>query len=248
MNIDKNHPRVASLKLREQLVWGIKNGLTSESGLIAHGRGEAFDYLLAEKTHNFAKQAITAAACFLLLAKTPVISVNGNSAVLAPGEFINLAKLLNAKIEVNLFHFSLNRIKKIENFLKKTGKEYILNYGKSAKIVIPDIASNRRIVIGNGIGASDVVFIPLEDGDRCEALIRQDKKVIAVDLNPLSRTAKAATVTIVDNLVRSLPLLLIEVKRLRNEDKQKLNKIISEYNNRKILSEAIASIRYDINK
>lgn len=248
MNIDKNHPRFASLRLREKLVWGIKNGLTSEAGLIAHGRGEAFDYLLGEKTHNFAKEAITAAACLLLLAKRPVISVNGNSAVLASREFIKLAKLIDGKIEVNLFHFSLNRVNKIEKFLKKVSPEFILEYGKNQKIVIPEIASNRAIVIGKGIGASDAVLIPLEDGDRCEALIRQAKKVIAVDLNPQSRTAKAATVTIVDNLVRSLPLLLEEIKRLRNEDIRILNKIISKYDNQKILSEAIATIRYDINK
>jgi 4-phosphopantoate--beta-alanine ligase len=33
------------------------------------------------------------------------------------------------------------------------------------------------------------------------------KRVITIDLNPLSRTARAADVTIVDELTRALPLL-----------------------------------------
>lgn len=45
--------------------------------------------------------------------------------------------------------------------------------------------------------------MPLEDGDRCEALIQMGKQVLVVDLNPLSRTARTATVTIVDNVSRA---------------------------------------------
>ena len=56
-----------------------------------------------------------------------------------------------------------------------------------------------------GIYCADVVLIPLEDGDRAEALVKVGKKVIAIDLNPLSRTAMAAHVTIVDELTRAVP-------------------------------------------
>ena len=68
------------------------------------------------------------------------------------------------------------------------------------------------------------------------------KKVIAVDLNPLSRTAQKATITIVDNIVRTLPLMIKLYVRLKNTKKEKLEKIIREYNNQTILKEAISHI------
>ena len=48
--IHNDHPRYESLKLREKIVNAYKNGILAESGMIAHGRGEAFDYLLGEET------------------------------------------------------------------------------------------------------------------------------------------------------------------------------------------------------
>ena len=94
--IPKSHPRYKSLKTRKLLERGVRDGITSLNGLIAHGRGEAFDYLLGEKTHDFARKAIKASAAMLLLAKRPVISVNGNTAILVPKELVLLAKLLRA--------------------------------------------------------------------------------------------------------------------------------------------------------
>ena len=47
-----------------------------------------------------------------------------------------------------------------------------------------------------------MVLVPLEDGDRCEALVAMGKTVLVVDLNPLSRTARTASVTIVDEVGR----------------------------------------------
>ena len=76
--IPKSHPRAKSLLIREKLVNGFDNGLVAKEGLLAQGRGEAFDYLLGEKTGKAAKHAIKAAAAQLLLADMPVISVNGN--------------------------------------------------------------------------------------------------------------------------------------------------------------------------
>ena len=49
-NIPYNHPRAGSLHIREMLVEGLRNGIVAHEGLIAHGRGEAFDYLIGEKT------------------------------------------------------------------------------------------------------------------------------------------------------------------------------------------------------
>ena len=54
MKLPKSHPRYKSLKNRDLIVSGIRKGVTSIHGLIAHGRGEAFDYLIGEKTNKFA--------------------------------------------------------------------------------------------------------------------------------------------------------------------------------------------------
>jgi 4-phosphopantoate--beta-alanine ligase len=69
---------------------------------------------------------------------------------------------------------------------------------------IPGLPSDRAWVDENGILLADVCLIPLEDGDRTEALQRLGKRVIAIDLNPLSRTAQRADLTIVDELTRAL--------------------------------------------
>ena len=50
ISIPKDHPRAVSLRIREMLVDGLKDGLVVEEGLIAYGRGETFDYLIGEKT------------------------------------------------------------------------------------------------------------------------------------------------------------------------------------------------------
>lgn len=238
--IDSNHPRATSLKIRDQIVEGVKNGITSTHGLIAQGRGEAFDYLIGEKTQSFAQKAIDAAAMELLLAKHPVLSVNGNSAALIPKEFVELADLLNCPIEINLFHRTLKREKAIQKHLKAFGAKQILGVGDNASQIIPEIASPRKNVSSTGIAQADVVLVPLEDGDRTEALIKQGKKVITIDLNPLSRTAQAATITIVDNIVRAMPALISAVKQYQSKKLQNNN--LKNYNNQKIMNEATVFI------
>src|SRR5512135_3093112 len=120
-DIPEDHPRYRSLVTRELLVNGVKNGITSMQGLIAQGRGEAFDYLLGERTTASAAQAEKAAVAMMLLAKKPVISVNGNAAALVAGELCDLSKALNAPLEVNLFHRTEVRVAKIIALLKSKG-------------------------------------------------------------------------------------------------------------------------------
>ena len=115
MSIPKSHPRYLSLKTRDKIVSGVEKGIASIHGLIAQGRGEAFDYMLGERTNNFAEKAIESASAMLLLAKHPVISVNGNAAALVPKEIVKLANIIPAKIEVNIFHQSKEREKKSKN-------------------------------------------------------------------------------------------------------------------------------------
>ncbi|RLG84481.1 MAG: hypothetical protein DRO40_01090 [Thermoprotei archaeon] len=242
MHIPPTHPRRESLLIREKIVNGYKQGIVALEGLIAHGRGEAFDYILGEKTHKPALKAIEAAAAALLLAKYPVISVNGNTAALVAKEVVELAKLTNSKIEVNLFYRTLSREKAIADWLKKHGAEEVLGVGEDASATIPELFSERRRVSPRGILKADVVLVPLEDGDRTEALRKIGKFVIAIDINPFSRTARAANITIVDNIVRAMPLLIEYVKTLKNRDKEYLKDIVANFDNDRNLREMVELI------
>jgi 4-phosphopantoate--beta-alanine ligase len=241
--IPKSHPRYFSLVQREKLVDGFKKGIVAAEGLIAQGRGEAFDYILGEKTLKPAMEAGKAAAAFLLLAKRPVISVNGNAAALSAKEIVKLAKVVGAKIEVNLFYRTEKRKKKIKDLLILAGADNVLGAGKDASAVIPELMSERRRVDPRGILIADVVLVFLEDGDRTESLLKMGKKVIAIDLNPFSRTAQKATLTIVDNIVRAMPLLIKMSKEFKEYKEQDLKSIFKNYNNRIMLKEMVKIIR-----
>jgi 4-phosphopantoate--beta-alanine ligase len=241
MRVRKTHPRAESLQIRERLVDGFKFGLVVPDGLTAHGRGEAFDYILGERTNKFAQDAIEAAAAKMLLAGHPVISVNGNVAALVPTEIVALAKLVGAKIEVNVFHGSKKREMAIAEHLRKHGGEDILGLYNKFSTWIPEVDSNRRKVDRRGILASDVVLIPLEDGDRAYALKKLGKKIIAIDLNPMSRTAMAADITIVDNITRSLPLMVETAEALSTKSRKELRKILENFDNDANLK---SSLRY----
>jgi len=213
MEIPEGHPRRRSLEVREKLSALVEEGVVSRTGLIAQGRGEAFDYLLGERTSRPAHEAIAAAAALLLEAERPVITVNGNAAALCADGLLSLARAVPAKVEVNLFHRSPERVERVVRYLESRGGEGIL--GRNQTAVVHGIASDRAMCEPDGIFAADVVMIPLEDGDRAQALSKAGKKVIAIDLNPLSRTALAADVPIVDELSRAVPLIEAEVARLR---------------------------------
>ena len=236
-DVPESHPRYVSLKLRDTIVAGVESGVTSIHGLMAHGRGEAFDYLLGEKTQPFAIDAIRVGAATLLLAEHPVISVNGNVAALTPGELVAFSNILKAPLEVNIFHTSKAREVAIRKHLEKHGAVHVLMPTTEAQLSFID--SNRKFVHPEGIFRADVVFVPLEDGDRCEALQKMGKTVVTVDLNPMSRTAKGAGVTIVDNVVRALPLLIQEVQMLRQTSATELRGITSHYSNDKTLQTAV---------
>ena len=106
--IPPDHPRYRSLVTRELLARCAESGVVALEGLTAHGRGEAFDYLLGEKTTESALLAERTAAALLLNAQNPVISVNGNTAALAAAEIALLQKASGARVEVNLFHRTKN--------------------------------------------------------------------------------------------------------------------------------------------
>jgi 4-phosphopantoate--beta-alanine ligase len=93
-----------------------QEGILADTALIAHGRGEAFDYILGEKTSPAALEAIRTGISAMLLADNPVISVNGNTAVLTAEYIVELSHLIPAPIEINLFYRLLNGLKKWRNY------------------------------------------------------------------------------------------------------------------------------------
>lgn len=238
-----DHPRADSLRIREELVKHYTSGIVAEAGMFAHGRGEAFDYLIGERTTRNASKAIEAAAAALLTAKHPVISVNGNAAALGAKEIVRLAEVTEAKMEVNLFYRSAEREMAIKRLLEEEGARQILGVREAASAKIAEIGSERRRVDPEGILIADVVLVPLEDGDRTEALANMGKRVIAIDLNPLSRTAQLATITVVDNIVRALPTLFEVAQKLKTHpDQNKPRNILVNFSNKQNLSEAMSLI------
>jgi len=240
MDVPESHPRSRSLKERHRVVEAMKQGYLADAGLIAHGRGEAFDYLLGEKTIPEAEVAEKAGVAMLLLAERPVISVNGNTVALVAKEVVELAGILSAKIEINLFYRTVERERIIEGILADAGAGGVLGVGDNACERIPGLDSKRGKVSKEGIFAADAVLVPLEDGDRTEALVAMGKKVIAIDLNPLSRTSQKATVSVVDNVTRAIPRMIEFTKELKDSNNSEL---INNFDNKQNLTNIIKRIR-----
>ncbi len=233
--IPKDHPRRASLEVRDKLVECFREGIVAEQGLIAHGRGEAFDYLLGEKTSSVAVNAIKAAVAAMFLADNPVISVNGNLACLCSKDVVELAELTNAKLEINLFYRSEKRLKAIADLLMRHNVKEIYGIEPKRYVEIEELSSNRRIVDRDGVYSADLVLVPLEDGDRTEALVKINKRVITIDLNPLSRTAKNAHISIIDNVTRAMPLMVKFAREYNGES--------IDFDNRANLEESLKIMR-----
>jgi len=242
-DVPQSHPRHRTLVLRERLVEGFGQGVVMPQGLIAHGRGEMFDYLLGERTTKEARKASRAAAALLVMAERPVISVNGNVAVLCADDLVRLSEASGAQLEVGLFHRTDERVLKIKELLEAHGAKEVLGFLPDA--VIPGIDHARALCAKDGIFSADVVLIPLEDGDRAEALTKMGKKTIAIDLNPMSRTARSATVTIVDEVTRTVPELLKNVEDFA-EDVRPAKLALSSYDRDENLAQVMALIALNL--
>ena len=225
--------------VREHLAEMVEQGLVTPTGLISHGRGEAFDYLMGEHTIAPALEAERAAAAFLLKAKRPVVCVNGNSIALDPKGLIGLAKAVPAKMEVNIFHRTEERMKQLVDYMVSQGADGILGLNPDERI--PNLTSDRALCTKEGIFDSDVIVVPIEDGDRAEALIAMGKIVISIDLNPLSRTSKVASVPISDEITRAVENITKFVEELRGDDKQ-IEEIISNYSSVRSRRDTISCI------
>jgi len=132
-------------------------------------------------------------------------------------------------------------VSKIADLLREKGAVQVL--GERPDAAVPGLDHARALATRGGIYDADVVLIPLEDGDRCEALVAMGKKVIAIDLNPLSRTARKATVSIVDNIVRAVPLLTEQVRRFSGTAQADLEAMVRDYDNQRVLRLAVGEIQ-----
>ena len=245
IEVPESHPRYQSLLTRHRIEAGVDRGITSRQGLIAEGRGETFDYLLGERTIPAADDAARAAAALLLLAERPVLSVNGNVAALVPKETIDLAAAVSADIEVNLFNRTDDRMRAIVTHLREHGADEagVPIRGRDADARIPGLDHERSTVDADGIGAADVVVVPLEDGDRAEALAAMGKSEIVIDLNPLSRSSQSAAVPIVDNVIRAVPNIADHARALAATPRSELEAILRGFDPDDALAAAEDAIR-----
>ncbi|NTV00130.1 MAG: phosphopantothenate/pantothenate synthetase [Methanoregulaceae archaeon] len=233
--IPKDHPRFHSLKTRELLARYAAEGIVTLEGLTAHGRGEAFDYLIGEKTMESARKAAKAAAALLLSAQKPIISVNGNTAALAADQIRDLQEASGAEVEVNLFHRTEERMEKVSRHLEERGVRLLSG---EPEHILP-LLHGRGLCLREGIGSADVILVPLEDGDRVRALTALGRTVIVIDLNPLSRSAREATLTIVDELTRALPVV---TRYCREIEPNQIPSLACGFDNRLFLEDALSQI------
>jgi 4-phosphopantoate--beta-alanine ligase len=241
IEVPESHPRYQSLLTRHRIEEGVEKGITSRQGLIAEGRGETFDYLLGERTIESADAAERAAAAQLLLADHPVLSINGNVAALVPGESIELAEAVGADLEVNLFNRTEERMRAIVEHLEDHGAEDVKGLAADARI--PGLEHERSKVDADGIYDADVVLVPLEDGDRAEALGEMDKIEIVIDLNPKSRSAQVAAIPIIDNIIRAVPNITEHARELADASEEELRAILDEFDREWALEDAERTIR-----
>ena len=116
--VDPSHPRYESLMIRKKVADAGVKGMLADSAMIAHGRGEAFDYLLGEQTIPSAEEATREAAARLVRAKNPVLSLNGNAIALAGQEFLTIASQLDCPVEINIFYRTPERMGALIGHLK----------------------------------------------------------------------------------------------------------------------------------
>jgi 4-phosphopantoate--beta-alanine ligase len=203
--VDPEHPRYQSLMIRKKIAEAGVKGMLADSAMIAHGRGEAFDYLLGEQTIPSALDATREAAARVVKSNKPVLSLNGNAIALAGQEFLTIASQLGCPIEINIFYRTPQRMGALIGHLKMLNQKLDLDVeimGGIPDARIPGLEGPRGACQQDGIFEADTVLVPLEDGDRCEALMAMGKTVLVIDLNPISRSSRGCTVGIVDEVTR----------------------------------------------
>ena len=84
--------------------------------------------------------AIRAASSVMVGATNPVISVNGNVVALAAREIVHLSEVNGAKVEINLFHRTPERVAASTRMMGDAGVKAL---GENADANIPRLTSER---------------------------------------------------------------------------------------------------------
>ena len=132
---------------------------------------------------------------------------------------------------------------KITKLFKDHGYEDILGTNYDDLYYFDKITNPRATASRQGIYVADVILVPLEDGDRAELLKEAGKKIICIDLNPLSRTSKMSDISIVDNVVRAIPEMTRLAREYKNKDEDFLLKIVNDFNNEENLKDSLDSFK-----
>ena len=168
-----------------------------------------------------------------------MISLNGNVVALAGREILHLAHHLQCPVEINIFYRTPERMEALLSHLHEIKQQEGLDVdilGAEPNARIPGLEGPRAKCAKEGIFEADVLLVPLEDGDRCEALVAMGKTVLVIDLNPLSRTAQMASVTIVDELTR----VVNNMNRILESEEQTM--LLSPYDNQETVQQALDHI------
>jgi len=168
-----------------------------------------------------------------------VLSLNGNAVALAGDALLKLAEHLQCPVEINIFYRTPERMEALLGRLEAIKRELDLDVkllGAQPNARIPGLEGPRANCTQEGIIEADVIMVPLEDGDRCEALVAMGKTVIVIDLNPLSRSAKMGSITIVDELTRVAQNMLEHVQNDEVHDST------IDYDNDDVLADALRHI------
>jgi 4-phosphopantoate--beta-alanine ligase len=129
----------------------------------------------------------------------------------------------------------------IADHLREHGATDVL--GVDADAEIPGLEHDRALVAADGIAAADVVVVPLEDGDRAAALSAAGKTEVVIDLNPLSRSSRAADVPIVDELSRALANVTAHARDLQGESRETVRATAERFDADAALDAAERAIR-----
>ena len=72
---------------------------------------------------------------------------------------------------------------------------------------------------------------------------KSEKNILTIDLNPLSRTSKMSDVSIVDNIVRAIPLMTKIAYDLKNQKRKELIEMVNDFDNDENLNDSLKQIK-----
>ena len=162
-DVPKTHPRYLSLALRDTIVAGVEQRdylcpwayrARAWGGFRLPHRGNDTTLRDGGNPRGGGDASSRSTPCHL--------RQRAMLAALAPDGLIALGRVLNAPLEVNIFHTETGREQRIREHLLKHGASDVLMPTTQAQLSYID--SNRKFVHPDGIFKADVVFVPLEDG------------------------------------------------------------------------------------